>query len=80
MISKFKLWGRIETRMPKGKYSLIAQNIYKIGDMRIQKGVELVKPTKLGGPIYFFPIAFAIMGFICVAYAIFLQCEMGDYD
>ncbi len=80
MISKFKLWGRIEEKLPKGTYNLIATNIYKIGEMRIQKGVELNVPSKMGGPIYFFPWSFLVMSLMCVGYAIFLRSEMTDYD
>ena len=80
MITKYKLWGRINQKIPVGKYTLVAKNINHIGDMRISKGIELVVPSKAGGPIYFFPIVFLIMGFMCIGYAIFLRLEMGDYD
>jgi hypothetical protein len=80
MISKHKLWGRINEKLPKGKYNMVVKNNYQIGEMRISKGIELVVPSRAGGPIYFFPISFAIMGLMCIGYAIFLRLEMGDYD
>lgn len=80
MISKHKLWGRIEETLPKGSYSLVVKNQYQIGTMRLKKGVELVSPTKMGGPIHFFTISFIVMGVICIAYAIFLKVKLRDYD
>ena len=73
MIGKYKLWGRINKVLPKGNYNLVANNNYQINKLRLKKSVELVVPTKLGGPLYFFPISFLIMGLICVGYVVFLK-------
>ncbi len=80
MIGKYKLWGRINQNMPKGNYNLVVNNNYQINKLRLKKSIELVMPTKLGGPLYFFPISFMIMGLICIGYVIFLKSEMADYD
>ena len=34
----------------------------------------------MGGPVYFFPITFLIMGLTCIAYAAFLKIRLPDYD
>ena len=80
LIGKYKLWGRINQPLQKGKYNLVAANNYKINTLRIAKGVELLQPTTMGGALYFFPISFLIMGAMCIAYAVFLKVQMGDYD
>ena len=36
---KFKLYGRIEEDLPKGNYSLVVKNNFKIGDLRLKKGI-----------------------------------------
>lgn len=80
MIGKYKLWGRINEPLKKGKYNLLVNNIYHINNLRIAKGIELTHPSKMGGVIYFFPVCFAIMGLMCIGYAIFMKTQMGDYD
>lgn len=80
MIGKTKLWGRIEQTLNPGQYKFVIQDHYQIGTLKISKGINLVAPSGLGGPIYFYPITFIIMGIICVAFAIYLKYNMGDYD
>jgi len=80
MISKYKMWGKIDQTIPAGKYSLVVNDIYQIGTLKLEKSFSLVKPSPLGGPVYFYPITFAVMGAICVLYAIYLKVTLGDYD
>jgi hypothetical protein len=80
LIGKYKLWGRIKEPLKKGKYNLVVANNYRINNLNIGKGVELVHPTSLGGPIYFFPICFLLMGLACLAFAVLLKLRLPDYD
>ena len=80
MIGKYKLWGRIEQTLAKGTYSLVVKDNYRIGNMVLTKGIDLVKPSPLGGKLFFYPIAFCIMGIICIIFGIYLKYDMGDYD
>jgi hypothetical protein len=80
LIGKYKLYGRISQTMPKGDYNLLVGNNYKISKLRLKKGVEILVPSSVGGPVYFFPISFLIMGLMCLGYVAFLKYEIGDYD
>lgn len=39
LITKYKLWGRIEQPLVKGNYSVVVDNNYHIGELRIKKGI-----------------------------------------
>lgn len=80
MINKYKLWGVIDQTIPAGKYNLVAQDVYHIGALKLEKSFSLVKPSKIGGPVYFYPIVLCVMGGICLLYAIYLKVSLGDYD
>jgi hypothetical protein len=79
-ITKYKLWGRIEQPLPAGKYNLVAENNFKIGDLSIKKGILLVNPSAFGSAVYWFPVVYIIMGVACFAYAVFLKVKLPDYD
>lgn len=38
LLTKYKLWGRINQKLPAGKYNLVSANNYHIGNLRILKG------------------------------------------
>ena len=80
MISKYKLWGKIDQPLKKGNYSIVIHDVYKIGNLKIKKGVDLIIPSRLGGPIYFYPVVFMIMGIFCIVYALYVKYSIGDYD
>lgn len=80
MIGKKKLWGRINQVLTPGTYKLDAVDQYHIGSLKLQKGIELVVPSMLGGAVYFYPVVCVIMGLICIIYALYLRYSMGDYD
>jgi hypothetical protein len=77
MIGKTKLWGRIEQALPAGNYSLVVQDNYQIGSLKLQKGIQLVVSSRLGGPLYFYPITFLIFALACIAYALFIKYDIG---
>jgi hypothetical protein len=79
-LTKYKFWGRIEEPLPAGKYNLVADHNFLIGDLRIKKGVMVVNPSSFGSAVYFFPIVFIFMGLSCFAFAIFLKVKLPDYD
>jgi hypothetical protein len=79
-ITKYKLWGRIDQVLPAGKYNLVADNNFKIGDMRIKKGVFLVNPSAFGSAVYFYPVIYLLMGIMSIAFAIFMKVKLPDYD
>ena len=80
MISKYKLWGRIDQTLNPGNYTFVIKDQYKIGSLKIEKKINLVAPSAIGGPVYFYPITFVVMGVFCLVYAIYLKYSMGDYD
>ena len=80
MIKKYKLYGRIDQPLLKWNYSLVVKDQYHIGSLKLQKGINLVIPSSLGGPLYFYPVTFLIMAIMCFAYGIYLRYEIGDYD
>lgn len=79
-ITKYKLWGRIEDPLPAGQYNLVVENNFRIGELKIKKGLMLVNPSAIGSAVYFFPIVYVLMGLACLAFAIFLKLKMPDYD
>ncbi len=80
LISKYRLWGRIDQPLPAGKYNLVINNNYHIGGMKIKKGVVITSLSAIGSLNYFYPIVFALMGLICIGYAIFMKIKFPDYD
>jgi len=63
-----------------GQYSLVVENNFQIGDLKIKKGIEIIVPTSLGGKIQFLPIIYIVMGVICFAYGIFMRLKLKGYD
>lgn len=80
LITKYKTWGHIDQTLPAGKYNLVASNNYRIGDMRIKKGVQIAKISEIGSTVYFYPVIFILMAGACFAYAIFLRVKFPDFD
>lgn len=76
LIKKYKLWGVINHALEFGKYNLVIENNYRIGDMPITKGVYIGNPSKLGSPVLIFPILFFLMGLSCFAYAIYMRIKL----
>jgi hypothetical protein len=38
LLTKYKLWGRINQKLSAGKYNLVSTNNYHIGNLKIIKG------------------------------------------
>lgn len=55
-------------------------NNFQIGTMSIKKGVRVVSLSKIGSPVYFYPIAFILMGLTCFGFAIFMWKKLPNYD
>lgn len=80
LMTKQKLWGRINQTLPPGKYSLLAENHYKINNMRIKKGVKISQSSKFGGKSYFIPIMFTLASIGCIIYAIVFYKKFHTLD
>jgi len=80
LMTKQRLWGRINQTLTPGKYSLLAENHYKINNMRITKGVKISQSSKLGGKSYSFPIIFALGSIGCIVYAFIFYKKFYSLD
>lgn len=40
LMTKKKLWGTIEQNLPAGNYTIVAENYYKLRNLRIIKGIQ----------------------------------------
>lgn len=80
LMTKKRLWGRIEQDLPAGDYKMTAKNNYQISDMMIRKGLELTTTGALGGFNLFFPIAFAIAAVICFGYMVLTRVKLSRYQ
>ena len=79
-MTKQKLWGRINQPLPAGKYSLLAENNYKINNMRIKKGAKISQSSRFGGKSYFIPIMFTLASIGCIIYAIVFYKKFHTLD
>ena len=80
LIKKYKLWGLIDTPLEFGSYKLTVVNNYQIGDLPITKGIYIGNPSKLGSPMYLFPVLFFLMGISCFGYAVYMKIRLYEYD
>jgi hypothetical protein len=80
LMNKQKLWGRINTPLTPGRYSLIVENRYKINTMRLTKGVRIMETSNMGGKSYVFPIMFGIFAVGCGLYAIIFYKKFNKLD
>lgn len=79
-MTKYKLWGRINTPLKAGTYTLRAKNNFHLGSMAIRKGIELVTPNALGGRLLFFPIVFLLISISIIAYIVIMRVRLPKYD
>ena len=71
-MTKKKLWGRVEQELKKGSYTVLVENNYQVGNLKIGKGVELTSSSILGGRQFFIPVALIVLGIASLAYTFYL--------
>ena len=64
-----KLWGRIETDMPAGDYTVNIQNIYPVAKFDGKKSFVLSTTNELGGKNVFLAICYIVVGVLCMVFA-----------
>jgi len=74
MSSFRKLWGRIETGLTPGTYTLVINNNYDVSDFGGKKTFVLSTANFFGGQNYFMSACFMVVGIMCVVFAVVLLC------
>jgi len=73
-----KLWGRIETDISPGKYTIEIQNNFEVRPFKGKKSVVHATSNVLGGKNYFLAISFLAVGGASMLFAFLLcLCSMG---
>ena len=73
-----KLWGRIETDLTPGKYTIEVHNNFEVRPFKGKKHAVLATSNVLGGKNYFLAISFLAVGGASMAFAFLLCiCSMG---
>lgn len=65
-----KLWGVIETDVPKGNFILEIENKYDVSPWDGEKHVVLTTSGPLGGQNYVLPVVFLVAGVLCISAAV----------
>jgi len=65
-----KLWGKIETDLPAGTYTLGINNNYDVSAFEGKKTFVLSTTNALGGKNYFLAICYIVVGSLCIVFAI----------
>lgn len=65
-----KLWGRIDTYLDPGLYTLKVQNNYNVAPFGGTKSFVLSTTNALGGKNYFLAICYIVVGALCMIFAI----------
>ena len=80
LMTKKRLWGKIEEGLKAGEYSLLTENNYKVHNLGIEKGIQLTTTTVFGGANLFFPVAFLILALISLVYSIVVGQQLDEYE
>jgi hypothetical protein len=80
-----KLWGKIETRLEAGTYTVTIQNNYDVSSFEGKKSFVLSTTNALGGKNYFLAICYLVVGSLCIVFAIifliaFLKKKSGRHS
>lgn len=65
-----KLWGKIETTLKAGTYTLEINNNYDVLSFEGKKTFVLSTTNALGGKNYFLAICYIVVGSLCILFAI----------
>lgn len=74
-----KLWGRIDTDLPAGDYSVIITNQYPVKDFDGKKKVVLSTTGPFGGKNNFLSITYLAVGGVCIAVSVFFFVRWMQY-
>ena len=65
-----KLYGRIETDLEPGNYTMSISNTYDVSSYEGTKSFVLSTTNALGGKNYFLAICYIVVGSLCIVFAI----------
>ena len=65
-----KLWGKIESPLKAGTYTLVIENKYDVASFEGKKTFVLSTTNALGGKNYFLAICYIVVGSLCIVFAI----------
>lgn len=65
-----KLWGRIDTVLNPGNYTLEISNTYDVASFGGKKSFVLSTTNALGGKNYFLAICYIVVGSLCIVFAV----------
>lgn len=65
-----KLYGRVETDLQPGTYSMRILNTYDVSSFEGKKSFVLSTTNALGGKNYFLAICYIVVGSLCILFAV----------
>jgi hypothetical protein len=65
-----KLWGRIENKLLKGRYTVLIENNYEVNTFQGNKYFVLSTTNALGGKNYFLAVCYIVVGSLCLIFAV----------
>lgn len=65
-----KLWGRIESDLKAGEYTIKIHNNYDVSSFEGKKSFVLSTTNALGGKNYFLAICYIVVGVLCFVFAL----------
>jgi len=74
-----KLWGRIETDLAAGEYTISIDNSYSVSDFGGEKHFVLSTTGPFGGKNYFLAISYLAVGGVCLLITIFFGIRWRQY-
>jgi len=65
-----KLYGRVETALSPGTYTMRIYNTYDVSSFEGKKSFVLSTTNALGGKNYFLAICYIVVGSLCILFAV----------
>jgi hypothetical protein len=65
-----KLWGKINTPLAPGTYTVNIANTYDVSSFDGKKSFVLSTTNALGGKNYFLAICYIVVGALCIVFAV----------